>query len=369
MERLKVIHISRGFEDYVLGLINSLPTYVDLHVVLCSTDEWMSDEIDKDVKIFRSNAPRVSSAGNIFSLFRLIRYISNEKPDVIHMQNGVIWEAILPIIFPSIPFIVTVHDVTQHPSRHRIAYTPQGIQDYLVSKCDSIIVHGDRLRRYATEYYSGKVKLEDIHVVPHGVIERYGNGRGRIRAFGRVLFFGCLDTCKGIEYLVRAEPIIREAIPWVEIRIAGKSSDQEYYKSLIKQGQKIHLYLERQSHEQVNELFLWADILVLPYIEASQSGVLSLGVNYSLPPIVTNVGGLPDVVENEINGLIVEPGDANSLAEAVIRLLIDESLREDIIKNLDSCKNGTHGRSAIARKTVDIYQHTVNMRRRNDLAV
>ena len=352
MKKIKVVHISRGFEDYVLALLSTLGSEVDLYQVLAEADEWMAEEIPGDVTIVRSGGKRVSNISNFFTTLRLFWKIKKITPDVIHIQNGVVWEGIMVLAFPFTPKVVTVHDVTKHPTQSFRLLTPQFFLDYVVSRASSIIVHGEKLKEKARSYYKTKA---DIHVVQHGVITRYGCGVARHSPGTNVLLFGSIDKWKGIEYLVKAEPLIREKIPNLKIKICGGCKDPKYYQGLLADGQNIEMDLVRQTNDGVNSLFKWADVIVLPYIEASQSGVLNLAINYCLPAVVTDVGSLTDIIEDGVNGAVAESRDHAMLARKVIQLLEDESLRKKVVNNLKAMKSGEQGRDMISLKTKKVY--------------
>jgi glycosyltransferase involved in cell wall biosynthesis len=79
--------------------------------------------------------------------------------------------------------------------------------------------------------------------------------------------------------------------------------------------------------EQVESYFVAADLVVLPYISATQSGIVQIAFNYERPVVTTNVGGLPEVVADGVTGFLVEPGDAVALAGAIARFF-DEGRAE-----------------------------------------
>ena len=118
--------------------------------------------------------------------------------------------------------------------------------------------------------------------------------------------------------------------------------------------------LGRVSDQRVTELFRWADVIVLPYIEASQSGVLQLAMAFAVPPVVTRVGGLPEVVADGWSGLVVEPRDEAALANAISRLLSDTNLRERIIHGQRSAREGIFAWSNIASQTKEFYARVLS---------
>ena len=78
----------------------------------------------------------------------------------------------------------------------------------------------------------------------------------------------------------------------------------------------------------MSHFFDEASVVVLPYIEASQSGVVAISFAFGKPVVVTNVGSLPEVVDHGNTGLVVSPKSITELAKAIIKLLSDGDLRE-----------------------------------------
>lgn len=359
-KQLRVLSISRGFEDYIIEFANALSIHADLYLVVASKDEWISASLTPSVQVFHSKAPRVSSLANLSALLRIIRYIKQIAPDIIHIQSGASWELALKLFFPKIPLVVTMHDLTKHPS-----WSEQSLQfkfqqwmlDLAISFANVLIVHGEFMAAKAQELCRKRGLSKRIKSIPHGTISRYGNGVGKVHleSPGNVLFFGSLNKYKGVEYLIMAEPLIRNIIPGVNIHIEGNTNQKAYYQGLVKSESKIRLVLERADDRRVVELFQWADVIVLPYIEASQSGVLQLAMAFCIPPVVTQVGGLPEVVTNGVSGLVVPPNDAKALADAIIQLLTDIELRARVIQAQKDAQRGRYSWANIAQETLGLY--------------
>lgn len=359
-KQLRVLSISRGFEDYIIEFANALSIHADLYLVVASKDEWISASLTPSVQVFYSKAPRVSSLANLSALLRIIRYIKQIAPDIIHIQSGASWELALKLFFPKIPLVVTMHDLTKHPS-----WSEQSLQfkfqqwmlDLAISFANVLIVHGEFMAAKAQELCRKRGLSKRIKSIPHGTISRYGNGVAKLHleSPGNVLFFGSLNKYKGVEYLIMAEPLIRNIIPGVNIHIEGNTNQKAYYQGLVKSESKIRLVLERADDRRVVELFQWADVIVLPYIEASQSGVLQLAMAFCIPPVVTQVGGLPEVVTNGVSGLVVPPNDSKALADAIIQLLTDIELRGRVIQAQKDAQRGRYSWANIAQETVGLY--------------
>lgn len=359
---MKVVFVTRGFGDYIIGLLSALVDRIEVHLVLTRGDEWIAEYVDERVNVFKTNAPRVNSVGNIGSFVRLCRYIGKVKPDIIHLQSGIIWELGLFRVFSKIPFVVTIHDVVKHPMAGRLRFFPQQFIDYLVGKASGIIVHGDSLRELLERRFGDSLgNKTTIRSIEHGIILRYGTGEGSgIPRHCGVLLFGTIDQWKGVEYLVECESMVREVVPDAKFIVAGNSPNPSHYEGLVKSGQNIVMRLTRQEDAEVSSLFRWADVLVLPYIEASQSGVLQLGNAFGVPPVVTSVGGLPDAIRHGENGLIVPPRNSSALAAAIIELLTNRELRQRIVNNIKQERETRFGWHNIAVKTLQLYEEVLS---------
>jgi glycosyltransferase involved in cell wall biosynthesis len=154
----------------------------------------------------------------------------------------------------------------------------------------------------------------------------------------RVLFVGFIRPEKGLEYLIRALPLVRVAAP-VELAIVG-SSDQfpAEYERLRRIGDALGVG-ERISWEGYapfgKELFEQmdrSDVLVLPSLSEGTPRVLVEARARSLPVVSTRVGGIPSSVSDGVDGLLVRPRDAAALAEAIGRVCTDANLRRALIQ-------------------------------------
>ncbi|MCP4928535.1 MAG: glycosyltransferase family 4 protein [Gammaproteobacteria bacterium] len=350
---MRVVYITRGFGDYLIDLLNAMVSDTEVHIVLTKGDECVAEHLDPRINVWFSKAPRVGSLGNLAAMLRTSRYIKKISPDIIHMQSGVIWELLLKLFLRHVPFILTVHDVTRHPTKQKWIETPQQLLDWGAKLSDAIIVHGEQMKVAARNRFG---KACRIFVSHHGIISKYGTGVADLNPSRfNVLLFGRIDAYKGVEYLIKAEPLIRQQIPQVRIIIAGEAQNVDYYQGLVKSDQKIDLRLQRQDDEEVSELYQTADVIALPYTEASQSGVLQVGFAFGIPPVVTAVGGLPDVIFDKKNGLIVPPENPEELAKAIIRLLTDIDLRKTIIEGVIESREGCYNWDIIAADIRTLY--------------
>jgi len=154
-----------------------------------------------------------------------------------------------------------------------------------------------------------------------------------------LLHFGFIRPYKGLAVLLDAMPLIQTEIP-VHLLVAGEVwGPRAGYDAQIARhhiGAQVTFVDRYVADEELASYFRAADVAVLPYLSATQSGVAQLAFGFGLPVIASNVGGLPDVIIEGETGLLVPPGDAPALAEAVIRFFrsgLGPSMRTNIIAN------------------------------------
>lgn len=138
-----------------------------------------------------------------------------------------------------------------------------------------------------------------------------------------LLFFGYVRRYKGLEYLLRAMPLILQKEENIQLWIVGEfGADREEYFRIIEEleiGKWVKAVASYTPDREVEKYFAASDLVVLPYISATQSGIVQIAYGFEKPVVVTRVGGLSDVVENNGTGYVVEPENAQELARAVVR--------------------------------------------------
>lgn len=234
-----------------------------------------------------------------------------------------------------------------------------GRKTSVIAICDNVIPHerrpGDRL---FTRYAFGAVDAfivqsdaveNDLHKivkqprykkVAHPVYEIFGGPISKSEARKRLnvpegnilLFFGYIRAYKGLHLLIDALKLVKEKMP-VTMLVVGEfyEDEQPYRKHLQEAGVEdmVRLVPEYIPNEKVAEYFCAADVVVLPYLSATQSGITQIAYNFNKPVIVTDVGGLAEVVVDGVSGLVVPPNNAAALAEAIVRFY-EERLEEKL---------------------------------------
>ena len=205
-----------------------------------------------------------------------------------------------------------------------------------------------------------------VHVLPHGVLETPRTGISRREARLRLgidsgarvaLCFGNIRPYKGVDVLIRAFARVAAEDPRALLVIAGQPwGDWAPHQRLIDElnlADRVLLRLEYLPANEIEPYFVAADAVVLPYTHFdAQSGVGMRALPFGRPLIVTNTGGLPDLVLDQ--DAIVPPGDVAALAHAVTRVLGDEAHRDRMSVNSLTLA-ASMGWDAIGERTVEIY--------------
>ena len=282
-------------------------------------------------------APILDSVGPL-TWFKAYKRVKRSKADL------VIFKYWMPFFAPCFG---TICWLTKRFTKTKILYI-----------CDNVIPHERRfgdvaLTRFAfrkADYFIIQSKVvkdqllqliptERYELVPHPVYEIFGEAVDKNQAKKRIgiksdrviLFFGYVRAYKGLDLILTAMPKILKQVK-LKLLVVG-----EFYEDEAKFQQMIHdlnlndhveIHADFVPSEDVSLYFSSSDVLVLPYKSATQSGIVQIAYHLNKPCIVTDVGGLSEVVVDNRTGFVVPPESPDLLAKAVVRFYQDEKERE-----------------------------------------
>jgi glycosyltransferase involved in cell wall biosynthesis len=289
----------------------------------------------------------------------IISKIKKYRCDVGHLVLNEPWFNVCVPFIRSFPLITTVHDVRYHLGDRRSSIVPQWVTDLATKFSASLIVHGAGLKSYVCREFN--VDPDLVFNIPHMNLSFYRQWEqpGIQEQHNSVLFFGSIWEYKGLRYLMEAEPYLSEALKEFKITIAGKGEDLAKYRRCIIDPKNYEIINDFIPDEDVAGLFQRASVVVLPYVDASQSGVVPLAFAFGKPVVVTKTGSIPEVVDQGENGFVVEPRDSRALAEAIITILKDPALKQRMSENARSKADTELSWSRVAGMHLDAYVKTV----------
>ncbi len=252
--------------------------------------------------------------------------------------------------------VVTAHNVVSHEQRG----WERGIFDYLYRKADAVIVHAEANKQELVNGFN--VPEGKVRVIPHGNYMFFQKTPEPcpLPETPSVLFFGYIRKYKGLMHLIKAFSEVRKEMPEARLRIVGKPvEDFSVYQELILGlglEKAVETELEYVPFDKVKDYFNQSSLLVLPYDKIYQSGVLQLAYGFGRPVIVTDTGGLPEAVEEGKNGLIVPVADVPALARAMLQILKDRRLQEEMGRRSFALALTRYSWKNIAEQTESLYQ-------------
>jgi glycosyltransferase involved in cell wall biosynthesis len=313
----------------------------------------------RSIELPRFRDPRL--AGAVLAIGRVLRGFS---PDIVHVQEAHVAHNGWPILTlrRRLPVVLTVHDHLPHSDVFTTDSWRWKVVQWLRWKADRVIVHGPRMRAELAEL-SGARAAGRIDVIPHGMLGRTGiDDDGSRYEPATFLFFGRIEAYKGLRQLLDACDALRSRGHDFRLVVAGTGEDLERHRGRIAAAAWIDLIDRYISAAEVPKLFRRAMAVVLPYTDATQSGVAAMAFAFSRPVIATGVGDVPDVVIDGRTGLLVPPRDGKALAEAMERLLVDRALRDSLATGAARFARENLSWPRIAEATCDTYRRALSSR-------
>ncbi len=273
----------------------------------------------RSVRFLRKNDPQIlifqwwtSSVGHIYALFKLVDLLFLHKKIIVEFHEVVdpLEESILPIRIYS------------------------RIIGRLIAKNIIAVTHSEVDRDLIAEKYG--IPERDIWVVPHGPYDHFkkidkdaAKSRLGIKEDHVILYFGLIRKYKGVNHLIEGfSQIPAEEVNPFRLLVVGEVWDDLGLKEMIEASpnrERISLRDEYVPDDDVSLYFSAADILVLPYLRASQSGVAHIAITYGIPVITTRVGGLEESMSSYEGTIFVPPGDPAAIKEAILKSFEDSA--------------------------------------------
>jgi alpha-maltose-1-phosphate synthase len=314
-----------GMLHYTSQYANALSKRAEVYVVLPSYSD--TTLFDPSVRLIKIKAPplilkTVLASINFNQHSKLLKQIKHINPDRIHFMDNHPWYLLYVLILKKYKILVTQHDPQLHSGEtiSMRGFIINLVNKLLRNKANKVIVHGKNLKEVLLEFGLAEKK---IVVVPHGdysFFTKFSQKNIKSERY-TILQFGRIVKYKGVDTLLKAVPLIKKKIPLIRVIIAGEGDFSPYQKYLTKNIiSNVKIINHYISDETVAELFQRCSFVVLPYDDATQSGIIPIAYSFKKPVVTTNVGSLPEVVENGITGLIIEPKNSKQLAEAVISM-------------------------------------------------
>ncbi|HUS02680.1 MAG TPA: glycosyltransferase family 4 protein [Chitinophagaceae bacterium] len=318
-ERLAREFMSQGYDTSIYTFSLQYPKFL-----FPGTTQYSTEPPPADLKI----KVRINSI-NPFNWIKVGNELKNIKPDIIVVRY---W---LPFMGPCFGTILRRVKKNRHTKviciadniiPHEKRLGDISFTKYFVKPVDAFITMSKKVLQDLQQF----VKNKPSQFVPHPLYDNFGEKVSKDDARQKlgihpedkvILFFGFIRKYKGLDILLKVMAVLKHQGQKIKLLIAGEFyGDKSVYEDLI-DGLEIRDNLILHTHfiadSEVKYYLCAADCVVQPYRNATQSGVTPLAYHFERPMIVSNVGGLPDMVPGKV-GLVAEP-DANDIAEKIIQ--------------------------------------------------
>ena len=287
---------------------------------------------------------RISPINDVRALFVLFRHIRKIQPHIVHTHTskaGILgrlaaWMARVPIVIHTphghvfyghfgrslSRIFLQMEKLLGRITHHQIALTPEECNDYLSLRVSqpsntSVVHSGVDVHRFIAGAKQRTEKRAELGIPPDSLIIGY---------------VGWLIPIKGVTYLVSAMEKVLEKHPESMLVLVGKGDDmgdeEVHLREQVKKlnlADKVHFWGWRPDVDTIMSCF---DIFVLPSLNEGMGRVLVEAMSAGLPIVASRVGGIPDLVKDGENGLLVPPADASALEKAISDLLTDKEKRK-----------------------------------------
>ena len=330
METMAREYISRGYEVKIYTFSLQYPS-----LLFPGKSQTVDTPAPADLHI-----ERIVNTCNPINWIVVGNRIRREAPDMVLMKY---WTPFMAPCFGTIARIARRNGVTKvvcqidnvEPHEHHIIDKP--FNRYYLRAVDGFVYMSEQVHGELKHYTSAPALFS-----PHPMFSNFGSRVERSEACRKLrldencnylLFFGLIREYKGLDILLEAWKKVRR--DGLKLIVAGEFyENKQKYEPLLEQlGHSVILHDSFIADEDVKYYFSAVDALVLPYKTATQSGVTQIAYNFCTPMIVTEVGGLPEIVPDDKVGYVCPP-TVDGVAEAIESLYQGDNLdrfRKNII--------------------------------------
>lgn len=369
--------IANGFqEDYITDFANNLKLKID-KVDLTGSSIHSDRQLDPSIDFYNLRMKDTETASVFQKSFvkikyfvRLLRYLHRTRATIIHVQwirfyiiEGILLTLYLRAIGKKV--VYTAHDVLPHSEEN--AYNRLIFK--LIYKAHSgLLVHTSYIKsRIVSEF---NIDPSKISVVSHGVYQRSDNAMVTKKSAKEklnlspsstvILFFGSIAEYKGFDILLDSLSKLDGELDF-QVLVAGKVNVdyKNKFNDLLKLYKLDHyvFHLRYITDEEIEYCFKASDVTVLPYKEASQSGVLFMSYAYGVPVIAPHLGGFPENIVVGKTGYLFEPNNPDSLADVLVKFKAEWQIGNEYISNyIKDYATANYSWGKCCDETVKVYE-------------
>ena len=363
-----------------LSSINNL----DLHILTFRQPGWQGSnhyQYNQSKVHLLPPYPRFERLRDFHTYQRILNQCLEEiHPDIIHVQ-GASSDALVALR-SGYPTVVTAHGIRREEHKY-YGSLGERIRCYVDSRLtETRVMRHTRyliaISQYMIQYFSPLLRKDiQYFFIPNALDEAFfglnindpQSKEGTTQNF--ILYAGRVSPLKRVMDIVQAFGLIQSELPDVHINIAGDHNQETSYANSIRAlihhtglGERVHL-LGELDQEGILQQFSQCSLFVLPSAQENAPMVIAQAMAAGKAVVATRVGGVPEMLgENSERGLLVEPGDVNGLAHAILRLHADTELRSRLGESARQFALANYHQDQVAQRTYEVYQLVAEAERR-----
>ena len=360
---------SGGVERVASNLVDCLMTFDDLelHAITCTHVVKRAVHLEHSGVTYHylpSSARLATLSLYVVERRGLRRALREIQPDVVHAQDAIEYGYIS--LKAGYPLVISVHGIVREERKYsstvvsRLRATARSllVERHCVKNARHIIHQAGYAERYFGHLLTGKT-----HDIANPIADKFFD-LNSIEEEGRLLYVGSLIQRKRPLDLVQALAYVRDRFPNVSLRIAGRTPDAEYLRS-IREWIRGH-DLERNvqilgsvTEDQLLEEYRRCALLVLPSVEETSPMAIGEAMAAGKPVVATRVGAVPYLVDDGETGFLVDVGGVGTLANRILTILYDRGLRSRMGRLAKEKANCNFRSRVVAMKVRQVYHEAI----------
>jgi len=289
--------------------------------------------------------------------------LSEEKFDIVHLH-----EPFMPMLcsavlrFSNVPNIGTFHACDGRPGYNFGRPVTTIMLNRRMHKLDGKIAVSKPAMEFAVKHVPGY-----YNIIPNGIdLDHFSPDVAPIEEFcdgkQNILFVGRLESRKGVNYLIKAYQRVKQEIPNSRLIVVGPGTRprKKYEKWTMRHGLKDVVFVGYASYAELPRYYKTADVFCAPATSRESFGIVLLeAMAVGKPIVATNIGGYASVVTHGEEGLLVPPKDSRGLAQALISVMSDDTLRQQMGAR-GRHKAGEYSWERVAQRVFDYYTRVLS---------
>ena len=352
---------SHGLQSYIMSYSLQYPAFF-----FPGKKQLIDDVANKD----EYTLPLINTI-NPLSWIRAIKWVLSKNPEYVIVRY---WHPYFALCLGCISRILNKKSIlviawVDNAYPHESVPFQTFLTNFFMRSCNAFMVMSKSVKKQLVD--SAQISSQKIRVSPHPIYNNFGsiiNKKNAQKNIGisdhsikskdrYILFFGLIRAYKGLDLLLDVMALDEIKSMGLKLIVAGEfyQSKNNYIDKVnsLNLHDRVIIHDKYIKNKEVKNYFCAADIVVQPYLSASQSGVSMVAINFNKPMLLTNVGGLSEYVKNGSDGYLVEP-DVQSISLALQDYYNND--REESFSKMVERKKSLYSWQKLANQFDDLYK-------------